>query len=393
MSEPVSSGDRRRVLVYTNALLPYSETFIRDQAEALSRYGVHYVGGHRVDGLPLPDSRVTVVNDGSMAGSAREFWFKVSGRAPALVRELRAERPAVLHAHFGGCAAVALPLAETLDLPFVVTYHGLDATRTKVDRRRKLALTPQLYVRRVGRLQRRANRFVTITEHVKQALVGQGFPADKIAVLPLGIDTAYFAAAPEVDREPVVLFVGRLVEKKGAEYLIRAMAHVERAVPGARLVVVGDGPLRAPLEAEAGRLLQGAQFLGRQPPAEVRAWMSRARVFCVPSVTATSGDREGFGVVFLEAQAMGTPIVSSCSGGIPEAVADGETGFLLPERDVEGLAARITALLSDDATWGAMSQRGQDRVRSKFDTFRLTRRLEALYDEVIHEHDRVPLPA
>ena len=184
-----------------------------------------------------------------------------------------------------------------------------------------------------------------------------------------------------------------LVEKKGAEYLIRAMAHVERAVPEARLVVVGDGPLRAPLEAEAGMLLQGARFLGRQPPAEVRAWMGRARVFCVPSVTATSGDREGFGVVFLEAQAMGTPVVSSRSGGIPESVADGETGFLLPERDVEGLAARITMLLSDGAAWEAMSQRGQDRVRSEFDTARLTRRLEALYDEVVHEHNRAPVPA
>ena len=393
MSELVPSRDQRRVLVYTNALLPYSETFIRDQAEAFSRYRVHYVGGHRVDGLALPESRVTVVNGGSVGGAARELWFKVSGQAPALVRRLRTERPAVLHAHFGGCAAVALPLAETLDLPFVVTYHGLDATRTLADRRRKLALTPHLYVRRAGRLRRRASRFVTITEYVKRTLVDQGFPADKIAVLPLGIDTAYFAAAPEVDREPVVLFVGRLVEKKGAEYLIRAMARVERAVPGARLVVVGDGPLRASLEAEAGRLLQGAQFLGRQPPAEVRAWMSRARVFCVPSVTAASGDREGFGVVFLEAQAMGTPIVSSLSGGIPEAVADGETGFLVPERDVEGLAARITTLLSDAATWEAMSQRGQDRVRREFDTARLTGRLEALYDEVIYEHDQAPLPA
>jgi glycosyltransferase involved in cell wall biosynthesis len=380
----------RPVLVYTNALLPYSETFIRDQAEALSRYQAHYVGGHRVDGLALPDGRVTVVSDGTARGRAREGWFKLSGRAPALVRRLRDERPAVLHAHFGGCAAVALPLAEALGLPFVVTFHGLDATRTVADRRRQLALTPQLYVRRAGRLRRRADRFVTITEHVRQTLVGQGFPADRVEVLPLGIDTAFFAPDAAVEREPVVLFVGRLVEKKGAEYLVRAMARVGRAVPAARLVVIGDGPLRATLEAEAGRTLQGARFLGRRSPAEVRAWMNRARVFCVPSVTAASGDQEGFGVVFLEAQAMGTPVVSSRSGGIPEAVADGETGFLLPERDVEGLAARIAALLTDPALWDATSRRGRDRVRREFDTARQTRRLEALYDDVVRERAEAP---
>ena len=288
----------RRVLVYTNALLPYSETFVRDQVEALDQYRAHYVGSRRVDGLALPEDRVAVLNDGSPGGAARELWFKVSGQAPAFVERLRALDPALLHAHFGGCAAVALPLADALDLPFIVTFHGLDATRTLADRRRQLALTPQLYIRRVGQLQRRTDRFVTITESVKGVLVEQGFPAAKICVLPLGVDTTYFTADPSMKREPVVLFVGRLVEKKGCEYLVRAMAHVQRDVPQARLVVVGDGPLQGSLEAEAAELLQGTQFLGRQPPEAVREWLNRARVFCVPSVTAASGDREGFGVVF-----------------------------------------------------------------------------------------------
>jgi len=111
----------------------------------------------------------------------------------------------------------------------------------------------------------------------------------------------------------------------------------------------------------------------------VRLWMQQAKIFCVPSITAKSGDSEGFGLVFAEAQAMGLPVVSFASGGIPEAIAHGETGFLAAEQDSEKLVAYILSLLEDQELWQKFSQKGQERVRTLFNLHHQTRALESIY--------------
>lgn len=378
--------DAQSVLIYTNRLLPYSETFIRDHGRSLRRYQPHFVGCRRTEGITLTEQETVVVNQGTLLGSLRELRFKLNGTAPVFLDKLRALEPSLMHAHFGGCAAIALPIAEALDLPLIVTYHGLDATRTVKDRLKQTALTPQLYLHRLNRLKQRADLFLTVTEHMREVLIEHGFPADKIRVHNLGIDTTFFSPDPSMKREPIVLFVGRLVEKKGCEYLIEAMVEVQRQVPEARLVVIGDGPLRTSLEQMAARQLKGYQFLGRRSPAEVKMWMNRARVFSVPSIVAASGDREGFGIVFLEAQALGTPAVSFASGGIVESVAHGETGFLVAEKDIAALAAHIVQLLRDKSTWEAFSRRGLARVRTQFDMHIQSSKLEDIYDAVIEDY-------
>jgi len=110
--------------------------------------------------------------------------------------------------------------------------------------------------------------------------------------------------------------------------------------------------------------------------------MGRAAVFSVPSVVAATGDAEGFGLVFAEAQAMGTPVVSFATGGIPEAVAHGRTGLLAAERDADGLADAIVTTLTDDGAWQRMSEAGQARVRAEFDLRRQTQALEQIYRTV-----------
>jgi glycosyltransferase involved in cell wall biosynthesis len=176
--------------------------------------------------------------------------------------------------------------------------------------------------------------------------------------------------------------VGRLVEKKGCEHLIRAMGRVRGACPGVRLVIIGEGPLQTQLQQLAKQECPKTTFLGARSAHEVREWMNRAAVFCVPSTTARNGDQEGFGLVFSEAQAMGLPVVSFASAGVPEAVADGETGFLVPERDEAGLARNITLLLTDKQVWQRFSTAGSARVRSQFDLRRQTRVLEEIYASV-----------
>jgi glycosyltransferase involved in cell wall biosynthesis len=216
-----------------------------------------------------------------------------------------------------------------------------------------------------------------------------GYPADRTIVHSIGVDVERFKPPGILrPREKSVLFVGRLVEKKGCGTLIEAMASVQRCCPAAELVVIGDGPLRANYEARAVALGVRCRFLGVQPAAVVRDRMSRASVFCVPSVVAATGDAEGFGMVFIEAQAMGLPVVSTLSGGIPEAVNNGETGLLVAERDSAALAAAILRLMQDDELWQQYSLAGRRNVVSHFNLAQQTGRLENLFDHLLaHPHE------
>jgi colanic acid/amylovoran biosynthesis glycosyltransferase len=149
------------------------------------------------------------------------------------------------------------------------------------------------------------------------------------------------------------------------------------------LVVIGAGPLRADYEARAVELGVRCRFLGVQPTAVVRDRMSRASVFCVPSVVAASGDAEGFGMVFIEAQAMGLPVVSTLSGGIPEAVKNGETGLLVAERDSAALAEAILRLMQDAELWQQYSLAGRRNVVNHFNLAQQTGRLENLFEQLL----------
>jgi glycosyltransferase involved in cell wall biosynthesis len=377
---PGWDADRPVVAFYRDVLLRGTETYIRTQGEAMSRYRSHYVGMRRVSGLDLPDDRVLVLNRGDTLGRVNEIAFKLFGVSPPLERAFRALRPAVLHAHMGSDGAVALPLARRLRVPLVVTFRGFDATATDEATSRR-GFRYRVFLRRREALKREARLFITVSEFIRRRLLALGFPEDRIIVHYTGVDTDVFRPDATVAREPIVLFVGRLIETKGATHLIAAMRAVQARVPDAELVFAGVGVLRESLERQARESGVRARFLGRVSHEEARRWMSRARALCLPSITASDGTIEGFGTVTVEAQAMGLPVVGSASGGIPEAVADGESGLLAPEGDAGALAQRIEALLTDAPLWERLSAAGVRRVREHFDVRRQTAKLEELYDE------------
>jgi colanic acid/amylovoran biosynthesis glycosyltransferase len=369
------------LVIFNGRLLPKSETFIRAQGEGLQKFTPYYVGARLINGLPLPLERTLVVNQGGAIGAAQELIFKLWGTAPKLYHQVKNLNPVLLHAHFGVCGALALPLTKNLKLPLVVTYHGLDATMSD-DYARRESISTRIYLRRREALKRETNLFITVSNFLKSQLIQQGFPENKIIVHYIGVDTGKFQPEPGVTREPVVLFVGRLVEKKGCEYLIQAMAQVQATKPEVELVIIGDGPLRSNLEDLAKSSLKRYRFLGVQPSEVVSSWMNKAKVFCVPSVRATSGDCEGFGIVFAEAQAVGLPVVSFAHGGIPEAVSHGETGFLAVERNSQELAKYILQLIADPILWQRFSDNGQKRVQAEFNLRKQTQALEEIYQAV-----------
>jgi glycosyltransferase involved in cell wall biosynthesis len=245
----------------------------------------------------------------------------------------------------------------------------------------------RIYLRRRDKLWQQAAKFVPTSQYIRDRAVAAGFPADKMEVVYSGLDISRFEYRDEPRNPNLVLFVGRLVEKKGGSYLLKAVARVAETHPEVELVIIGDGPLRESLEAEAKSLRLNCRFLGRlmhpEPGNSVHDWMRRARVFCAPSVEASDGNTEGVPFVFVESMALGLPSVSFDHAGIKEAVLDGETGLLAPERDLETLSSYLLRMLEDNPFWEKCSARGKVWVRERFDLNVLTKQLEGLYSAVI----------
>ncbi|MET4023740.1 glycosyltransferase [Bradyrhizobium sp. S3.2.12] len=378
------------MLVYRNELLPISETFIKEQILALTDWRAVLIGRRKLNQLLIDNLDVRLVGPTTRNLQSRLVWsaYRFFGTLPShLRRTLQAEQPSLVHAHFGPDALDAWPIAKALDLPMLVTLHGYDINTDKDWWRTgkggaKMATYPERLLAlatqpRVG--------FIAVSDAIRRRAIEFGIPAAKIDVQYIGVDISRYTpgAIPVTQRQPHVVFVGRLVEKKGCRYLIEAMAMVQKEVPAARLIIVGDGPLRPELEHLAQTLGAYADFRGPQEADAVKRELDAARVLSLPSVTAENGDAEGFGLVLLEAQASGVPVVTSARGGAAEGVRDSVTGYSFPERDVRALAARLSSLLKEEKVLQQMAERGPPYVAEKFNLSHCAKRLEALYDSYV----------
>lgn len=268
----------------------------------------------------------------------RSRWLQVPplllAEAWALHRAVRRYRPDLVHVHWMLPQGLAAILGAR-GIPRVVTAHGGDI----------YGLRDRLSVAAKRLVLRHADAVTAMNADMADRLVGLGAPRSRVHVLPMGADVeAVRSAAAGVERVPGrLVFVGRLVEKKGVAVLLDA---VRRLAPGGwSLEVVGDGPLRDELEARAAGL--PVTFAGCQPRSAVALAYARAEIAVVPSVPASSGDQDGLPVALLEAMAAGCAVVGSRIAGIDAAVVDGESGVLVPPGDEAALAAALTALLAD----------------------------------------------
>ena len=369
------------IVVFRIQLLPPSETFIVAQAAAMRRFSPFFVGWRRMAGIDVPRDESWTADDGGLRGKLKELRFRYVGPSSEQLRRLRARAPRLVYAHFAPDGHAAMQLAERLGVPLVTALHGHDVTMT--DQAMGKTRLGREYLLGRPRLQKKGALFLSCSAYVRKRGLEMGYPAERTIVHRIGVDVEQFKPPVANRREKIVLFVGRLVEKKGCASLIEAMAEVQRRCPAAELVVIGGGRLRADHEARATAGRIRCRFLGTQPPSVVQDWMGRAAVFCVPSVVAASGDAEGFGMVFIEAQAMGLPVVSTCSGGIPEAVENRETGLLVKERDPRALAEAILALIESDELWQRFSAAGRKRVVEHFNLTRQTERLEEVFEQLL----------
>jgi glycosyltransferase involved in cell wall biosynthesis len=362
------------VLIFKETILPPSETFILAQMGALTRFSPRLAGLEPVaKSLPLEELPILLSRRASKAADLRSKIYRRFAFAPLFHRRVRDLQPDLIHAHFASSGKALLSLKKLLGRPLIVTLHGgSDVPLHK----------PYMGIYR--ELADKATLFLCVSEFIRRQAIEAGYPAEKLVVHYIGIDRTLFLPSAEAANTDSILFVGRLVEMKGCEYALRAMQIVQARRPATEFTIIGDGPLRVGLEELAEQLHVKCKFLGAQSPAVVREMLGKSRLLCLPSVTTSDGHHvEGLGLVLLEAQAMGIPVVSTLHAGIPEGVANGVTGTLVPERDKEQLAAAMLQLLEDRDLWQRYHLATQGYVDKKFDLRKQTALLEEIYTDQI----------
>ena len=320
-----------------------------------------------------------------VAGALNVFRFgKLAGSFKLLHSAVPflARRPAydIIHAHFGlnGIKAQALRDIGAVSGKLVTTFHGYDVT----------VRAPGAGRNRYARLFERGELFTSNSRYTAERAHELGCPAERLMQLAMGVDIRAFV--PKQRRTtraggPALLTVARLVEVKGVEYALRAVALLVPRHPELKYRIIGDGPLRGSLEklCRELRIEANVEFWGGRPQEELFTAYEQADLFVLPSVVAADGGVETQGVVLIEAQAMGLPVVASRVGGIPDSLADGVSGALVPERDPEALARKLAELIEHRELWPEMGRAGQRFVKEKFDSCKLNDRLEELYRRVL----------
>lgn len=280
----------------------------------------------------------------------------------ALLRDM--EPFDVLLCHFGhnGRRAAYLREADASTAPIVTFFHGADVSRF-IEK-----AGPRVY----DHLFQTGDLFLPISEYWRDRLAGLGCPEGKMAVHRMGVDTSKFEyrRRSRANDEPLRLItVARLIEKKGIEFAIRAVAEVVKTAVKVDYTIVGDGQLRHELEDLVHQYGLGEyiHLVGQRSQDDVVRALDAAHVMVAPSITAANGDMEGIPVALMEAMVSGLIVVSTRHSGIPELIEDGTTGYLVPERDVSALAERFTLLAASDQAWPRITAAARRFVLSQHD--------------------------
>jgi glycosyltransferase involved in cell wall biosynthesis len=274
-------------------------------------------------------------------------------------------RPDVVLAEYGESGALLAPLANEIRVPLVVCFHGADATRTP-RKRRWLDAYKDMF--------RLVDAVTAPSVYIRDRLIELGCRQDRTHVQHNGVRLDRLAYRPSCDRydggDVRFLFVGRLTPKKDPISLVKAFARARElnSTRNLTLTVAGDGPLMPDIEREVDRLgiREHICLPGRVSHDQVVDLLASSHIYVQHSVTAPCGDMEGLPVSITEALAVGLPVVSTRHSGIPEVIHDGETGLLVEEGDVNGMAEKMADLARHTDTWRRYSSAGRELLEKDF---------------------------
>lgn len=286
-----------------------------------------------------------------------------------LLECLRKDKPAVILAHFASSAFSILPIARSLGIPVVAHGNGIDMSAR---------LNAKWYRRRLASSLKYLAGFVVVADYMAEWLMAHGMDAKRIHMIPYGVPIDMFEPAQGLETQPCrFVAIGRFTEKKRPDLVVRAFARCAERCPKVELRMIGEGEMREECEQLARELNVSGQvtFLGGQPNTVVKDELKQAGAFLQHSVTASSGDMEGWPVAVAEAAATGLPVVATRHAGIPKQVDSGETGFLVAENDWQAMADCMTQLASDPELRVRMGKAGR-RKMTECDTANQVEQLE-----------------
>jgi len=289
----------------------------------------------------------------------------------ALINSLKKEKVDYVLAEYGPTACATLKVVQHLKIPMIVHFHGYDASIKKV-----LSDYKEPY----KEVFDYANSVIVVSNKMKETLINAGCPADKIIVSVYGPDPVFFNNHPLYHSQQFIA-VGRFVEKKAPGVTIRAFKKVADKYPNATLVMAGDGELLndcKKLVCDLG-LTNKVIIKGVQSSAEIQTLMEGSIAFVQHSVTAPNGDSEGTPVAILEAQAAALPVISTYHAGIPDVVIHNETGLLIEEGDVDGMAENMMKVLQEKDLAKKLGEAGRKRIA---ENFTLEKHLNSLSREI-----------
>ena len=345
-----------------------SETFIRSHARLLAPGNTLLIAERRERKTPINAPLVMMAKRWPISVSSNATIAQVIGGAltPARLGKTRSEYLAsilrkhgvtTIMAEYGTTAIHLMDAAQLAEAKLYVHFHGVDGS--------KMLRDPAI-VASYKQLFAQAEGVVAPSAFLAGNLASIGCPTEKLHVVPCGVDTDGIAVTKRTVGK--LIAVGRFTDKKAPLSTIAAFAQVLQMHPDAQLEMLGDGPLLADAKAKVEQLnlTKNITLPGMVTAGQVRDAMHNASIFIQHSVTAANGDVEGLPVAILEAMAAGLPVVSTVHSGIPEAVADGETGLLVHEHDVAAMATQINTLLDDPKRAETLGMAGRQRVKNTF---------------------------
>jgi colanic acid/amylovoran biosynthesis glycosyltransferase len=375
------------VASYCTYFLKPEMRHIYRQLTALRRVETFVITKFRENATEYPFPDIEVLHK-SRISLPRRAYLKYVSQSPALVyrgefeagREVLLRRdPDLMHIYFGNTGVHLLPLIERWDRPCVVSFHGMDVQRRESERgyegrlRRLLRIVPIVLVRSHSI----AERLIELEcDPLKIRLNRTGIPLD---------DFPYVSRRVPVNGSWNIVQACRLVPKKGLPTTLRAFALFAQKFPNARFVIAGEGPLLKGLQELACelRVEKAVHFAGFLDQSELRKLFEGSHLFVHPSEVAIDSNQEGVPNSMLEAMASGLPVVATMHGGIPEAVTDGVSGLLVPERDYQRLGDALVKLAEDPAHLFEMGRAASRTVAAEFGQARQTEALESAYFEAM----------
>ena len=375
------------VASYCTTFLKPEMLHIYRQVTGLSEFETFVITRHRQSEEKYPFDNIEVTPK-LRSNFARRFWLKYVKKEPPIVyrgeygvvaKILEQRKADLLHVYFGHTGVHLLPIIQRWNKPTVVSFHGMDVQPREdqpgyIDRLRELLQSVPLVMGR--------------SHSLKERLMDLGCPEEKFRLNRTGIPLDNF---PFLDRQfpedGAFHFVQacRLIEKKGLDVALKAFAAFKKDHPASKFTIAGDGPLKEKMSKLAGELgiADCVTFAGFLNEEELCALYHSAHIFVHPSQLTADQNQEGIPNSMLEAMSTGLPVIATLHGGIPEAVDDGDTGLLSPERDVEALLANIRTLASDPARWATMSAAASKAMHENFERSAQIDRLESVYSELL----------